>query len=111
MATHFDKNTLIMDFPEYKEAVNHVWFRIEFPVNTVNYHHAKFESKFDLSLSRISEDEDIHEWSLIDLVGTHSIDKLIMGIFKPHSRNNQLINFHGNWYVAIFSNKVKNRTK
>ena len=46
-----------------------------------------------MALSRISEDENLQEWSLIDLNGKDVIDKMVIGIFEPHSRDNQLIEF------------------
>ncbi len=89
----FDKNTLIMDLPEYDQHINHIWFRIELPSKKVSYEPADFESNFDLAPSRISEDESQQEWSLIDLDGDESIDKLVLGVFVPDGRDNQLVDF------------------
>ena len=69
-----------MEFPEYDMDVHHIWYQTYIPLNKAIYNPViNHGGSFDMTLQRQSEDKSTKEWSLVQLDGTSTLDRLVLG--------------------------------
>ena len=90
----FEGELLFMEMPDNMDLINHIWFQIKFETNNASFNPENFDSKYDMVLSRSSDDERIKEWNFVNLIGIEFVDRLLLGSINSQSNIDETIEIH-----------------
>ena len=80
-----------MELPEYDKSIHHIWYQTYIPFSSAIYTPIDLNESFDMTLKRESEDKSTKEWSLVQLDGTSTLDRLVLGSITSHTKKEEII--------------------
>jgi hypothetical protein len=86
----FKNENLIMMLPKYDQSIRHIWFQVYIPEDSrLIYTSASFSGQFDMALHREYPEENIVQWSLVNMEGQGDIEDIMLGIVETDAQRNQ----------------------
>jgi len=78
----FDKNVLMMNFPDFDKSISRIWFQLSLPSDDRTISLPNYSQQFDIALQSGAA-ENVHAWNLANLGGTINIESLeLVTIYK-----------------------------